>query len=448
MAKFDICVVGAGIAGLAISEIFARSGLSVCLIDKNKYICNETSGLHHEWFHFGSLYSFFPSSQYLRTMAGGVDDLLHYYRDFSGMNLRIDENGKLLTVNKKNAWLRDDIIKYYVAKTSNQDFHEETHHSLKKKIERTFFKFTWDKAIKKSVSRHNRYFGYDWRRGEASHNIAKLSWSDYDEGIINNVTYNKNILIDPETHFYINSLDRPMSAENIISDLIKSYISYQGQLYLNNEVISYYKDKHCYAVQLKNKDIIHSDKVIFASADGTSNLTSKVDTKKVVSPLLVTYPHVCSENFVRITPFIDKTVNHIIHKTSNTKYSLIGGGYYANINDKSSINLMKKDLFKQAQKFLPKVKSAQFTKIYLGTKTEFTGLKTKRNYMYSINEIDEGAYIAIPGKFSLSFSLAVNTYKKIIGHYPNTFTSYNKDIDHTKYFKYSGHRKIINEIKP
>ena len=79
--KFDLIVIGAGIAGLSIAEIFSRSGQKVLLLEKNIKICQEASGAHHGWFHFGSLYSIFPNNQFLKTLVGGIDDLLEFYSE-------------------------------------------------------------------------------------------------------------------------------------------------------------------------------------------------------------------------------------------------------------------------------------------------------------------------------------------------------------------------------
>jgi hypothetical protein len=43
---------------------------------------------------------------------------------------------------------------------------------------------------------------------------------------------------------------------------------------------------------------------------------------------------------------------------------------------------------------------------------------TERNYDYFVRKVDEGVYAVVPGKFSLAFSLAVNTYMRLTGGLP------------------------------
>src|SRR5262245_42474199 len=88
----DFAVVGAGIAGLAISELLQRSGASVVLIEKNKTICSEASAEQQGWFHTGALYSALPDQFSFRAMVGNLDDLIDYYRAFPNMNLRVDKH--------------------------------------------------------------------------------------------------------------------------------------------------------------------------------------------------------------------------------------------------------------------------------------------------------------------------------------------------------------------
>ncbi len=445
MNQFEIIVVGGGIAGLATAEIFARSGISVCLIEKNEKICQESSGIHHEWFHFGSLYSIFPNPQFLRTMVRGIDDLLHYYRDFKGMNLRVTGEGKLQTILNQHSWLRDDIIKYVVAKTNDDDFKSQDNEKLKDKVTKIFFKYSWGKAIKQFVSRHNRFNHYDWRRGEASHYIGSVGWKDYSEEFITKFENIENLGLSGKSHILINGFDRPMNASNIVSDLLKSFISYGGVLKMNSTVERYENGNKDKVVHLKNGESIKYDRLIIACADGIEKISPKIKVKTVVSPLLVAYPSVYSENIVRMTPFVNKTINHIKHELDGKEYSLIGGGYYADPDDHDEVQSVENELMSQAEKIFPELKKCSLKKVYFGKKSEIINVKTKRNYLYHIDEIDDGVYLIIPGKFSLAFSLAVNTYKKIMGHYPNTFVTYSHTKDVSEYMSFSGHRGIINE---
>jgi len=67
----------------------------------------------------------------------------------------------------------------------------------------------------------------------------------------------------------------------------------------------------------------------------------------------------------------------------------------------------------------------------------------KRNYLYRIEKIDRNVCFVLPGKFSLGFSLAVNTFRDLVGHYPNTYVIYDKNLDVREYIGLMRHRSII-----
>jgi len=447
MKKFDIAIVGGGVAGLATAEIFARSGFSVCLIEKNKQLCMETSGMHHEWFHFGSLYSIFPSNQFLRTTVGGIDDLLLYYRDFDGMNLRINGAGKLSTVKNENAWIRQDNLEYIITTTNNKDFKFTPSDHLRDLPYKIFMKFSWNKAIKQFVSRHNRFYKYDWRKGCASHYIPRAGWMDYSSDHIKEFN-NRDVNLEPETHNSMMSYDSPMTAKNILTDLLRSYLSYGGEILMDSSVKRYKKISGNIHLEFGEKGgTISSKKVIFAAGKGIAEfLKGNFSVKTVVSPLLVTYPKVCSENIVRLTPFMEKTINHLKHYLGDKEYSLIGGGYFAPENDESAIKDVGEKLKIRALNIFPLLKDAKLLELYFGSKTEIISSKAKRNYLYHILELEENLYSIVPGKFSLAFSLAVNTYLKIQGHYPNTYVSYDNRMDVSKYLGLMKHKSMVEDV--
>src|SRR3990170_6487561 len=154
---YDIVVVGAGIAGLAIAEIFSRSGLKVALLEKNHKVCQESSGTHQEWFHFGSLYSIFPNNQFMRTLVGGIDDMLDYYNSFPGMNIVVNQNGKLEFKAGPDKWIRNEPIEYIVSARNDSDFSLGVYDGPIDYARKIYFLLTWEMAIKQFIARHQRF---------------------------------------------------------------------------------------------------------------------------------------------------------------------------------------------------------------------------------------------------------------------------------------------------
>ncbi len=48
----------------------------------------------------------------------------------------------------------------------------------------------------------------------------------------------------------------------------------------------------------------------------------------VISPILVVKPAICDINFVRMTPILSNSVNHIFHDINGIKYSVFGNASY------------------------------------------------------------------------------------------------------------------------
>ncbi|MFH1242192.1 MAG: FAD-dependent oxidoreductase [Pseudomonadota bacterium] len=444
--RYDLIVVGGGIAGLATGEIFARSGFKVALVEKNDRICTEASGIHHEWFHFGSLYSIFPTNQFLRTMVGGIDDILLYYRDFEGMNLRIDAQGKLITIDTTKKWFREDSIEYIVNTIEDPDFTLSKQDSGKDKIRKIFFRWTWDRNIKQFIARHNRFQKYDWRRGCASHYIPKAGFLDYSRNSIQKADL-PDTNLDANTHIKIKSYDRPMNAYAIISDLIKSFVSYGGNLFTNTTFHDYESDGKGSKVLLDNDRVLETDFLILAlGKDLERYAKGKIRVKSVASPLLVAYPQVCDANFVRLTPFINETINHLTHEIDNKRYSLIGGGYAAGAECETEKEDARNALLSRARKVFPKLADADILETYFGYKVEVSASYSKRNYVYHIEPINNRVYIVVPGKFSLAFSLAVNVFHRLVGHYPNTYVVYDRTIDDGKWHGLMKHKSIVSDF--
>jgi glycine/D-amino acid oxidase-like deaminating enzyme len=445
MRRFDLAVVGAGIAGLAIAEIFARSGKRVVLIEKNEVVCGEASGAHHAWFHFGSLYSIFPNNQFMRTLVGGIDDLLEYYRDFPGLNIRVDEMGKLRFASDSLPWIRDEAIQYLVAARNDSDFALDVFEGLPSYLRKLFFTLTWDMAIKQFISRHQRFTKFDWRSGPASRYVPKAGWLDYSRDVIFKVG-NIDVGLDKNTHFRVQGFDRPMNAEVIVGDLLRSFLSNGGELMLGTECLKCNERTDIVQIEIP-KGIVEAKRVVYtAGRDLGRFLAQEVKVSVVASPLLVVYPSVCDEHFVRLTPFMDRTINHLRHQANGNSYSLIGGGYSAAPGNIEEIEKCKAQLLVMAERVLPKVKDGLLRKTYVSYKTEVAAKHGERNYQYFIRGISNRTFVGVPGKFSLGFSLAVNAYRKLEGLEPARNLRMDSSIDVTKMVAPMLHRHMVNQF--
>lgn len=419
LREFEYAVVGGGIAGLAIAEMFARSGKSVALIERNDRLCQEASAAQHGWFHFGSLYSIFPQNQFLRTMIGGVEDLLEFYSDFDGMNIRVTDNGQLVFPQSEECWFRDEPIEYIVSARNDPDFDMRTSSNIREYSRKLFFLLTWEMAIKQFISRHQRFHKHNWRSGvPASHWIPRAGWRDYSREVITKPD-SADLNLDRDTHFRIVGFDRPMHASAIIRDLARSLVGAGAFVSVGTEVERLETTGAGTRLHTSGGSF-HAAKVIVAAGKWLSHFLRRAEDAKVLaSPLLVAYPAVSPMNFVRMTPFVEKSVNHLHHRVAGREYSLIGGGYFADPNDAAAVARASERLRDMARNVFPDLSQAKYVETYLGYKTEIIAKSGERNYQYFIREIDQGVYAVVPGKFSLSFSAGVNTFKRLTNAEPN-----------------------------
>jgi hypothetical protein len=415
---YDYAIIGGGIAGIATAEIFARSGFNVVLAEKNNKLCKESSGKHHEWFHFGSLYSMLSNKDALRILVGGIDDLMLYYRDFKNMNLKVNRSGTLTIISKKKSWFKNSNFKYLFALKNNSK--------------------TWSKKCEEFFATHRNFKNYDWRKGESSNYIPYIK--NKNKQRIHKYKKIKNF-------FYkeIDSLDCPMDSTLIIHDLLKNFINYKGKIKTNFNLLNV-KNKNKYKILIGEKNIkIKAKKIIFANGSGVNKFVRKEIVKSYISPLLIAYPNLLEKNYIIMHEKKSRGINHVVHSVGGVKYSIIGGAEFAEYDEKNiNVKHLYKNLIQLAKNTFGEKKKYK-RHLYFGIKNEVIN-KAKRNYIYTIKEVEKGVYYINPGKFSLSFSLAINTYKKIIGHYPNPSIETNKiNKNFEKYIEGNYHKNYILE---
>ena len=194
----------------------------------------------------------------------------------------------------------------------------------------------------------------------------------------------------------LQSHDRTMNSRLIAMDLLRSFLGNGGELKTNSTVTEIYKGDVS-----TDSESFHCKQVILAIGHCVKKLTG-VNVKVVVSPLAVAYPSLTKHNFVRMTADLSLAFNHIYHSDG---YSVMGNAnYFSEINDEIDA-YVKKSFVERIRSIFPGSKSA--ISVYYGHKTEVVGKSQLRNYQSHI--INTGScLVAIPGKFSLSFSLALS----------------------------------------
>lgn len=334
------------------------------------------------------------------------------------MNIAVTGDGHLAFPQAAESWFRDEPMEYIVCARNDPDFDMRSFHGAKDYARKLFFLLTWEMAIKQFIGRHQRFHKHNWGGSiPASQWIPRAGWADYSREVITK-PYNPGINLDRDTHFRIIGYDRPMQATAIITDLVRSLIGAGGEVVTGAEVERIEKGGAGRRV-ITRGGTIEARTVIVAAGKWLGRfLGNATDVKVVASPLLVTYPSVTDTNFVRMTPFVEKSVNHLHHRVDGRTYSLIGGGYFDDPNDPVAVARAKARLMAMADTVFPRLREATAIETYLGYKTEIVAKSGERNYQYFIREVDEGIHAVVPGKFSLAFSLAVNAYKRITGEAP------------------------------
>jgi hypothetical protein len=370
---YDVIIVGAGIAGLAISELLARSGQRVMLVEKSNYICGGSSADMAGWLHTGALYAQIPDPTFYRIMAGNIDDLLTYYGSFPAMNIR--REGAALVASNTDGWFRNTLNQYAYAHWRSPEVP-------------LMMKLPWAISTKLAKARIEGFEQADQTTSFSSQVSWLLRSSNVSEG--RQLPYDLGMVTKP-----LVTKDRTMRPTVIIEDLLRSFIYNGGVL------------KTGFDWDAPHVGFTYS-KVI--KTMGRNNPQAMAN---FISPILVAYPPLSTMNFIKMTPDIRKTLNHMYHEIEDgVGYSVIGSGDFLPVgaceDDKAA---MVGTLFHRVDEAFGYSGDRQM-RVYWGYKTEMCKTGQLRNYQYHILETTNPDVIEVlPGKFTLAFSLAVNVCK-------------------------------------
>ena len=304
----DFAVAGGGIAGLAISELLQRSGASVVLIEKNKTLCSEASGEQQGWFHTGALYTALPDQFFFRAMVGNLDDLIDYYRGFPSMNLRVDKH---VSSASSEGWFSNRTNFYAYTSCKGVSWK---------------WKIPWFFALQRAKRRMSWFETLDASRS-LSRQMNKVSKP------LNFVLHTPPLGVKlNEVAFVLKSRDRAMNTRLIIEDLLRSFLGHGGLIKTETKVRSI--DEGCVTADATSAEgpvKIRARHIILTTGKGSTVFSPNI--RAVMSPLLVVCPALVDINFIKMSPDMKDTINHIYHRFNGLDYSLIGNAAYHDPED-------------------------------------------------------------------------------------------------------------------
>tara|TARA_B100001564_G_C20624531_1_gene664035 strand:- start:190 stop:1434 length:1245 start_codon:yes stop_codon:yes gene_type:complete len=390
MKLYDWAVIGGGIAGISLSEILTREGHSVALLEKNSKLASSTSSEFHEWVHTGSLYTLLKDDmKTLKYILGSLDDLLEFYSSFNNMNLIPTSKG--LKINETNKpWFNPSYINF------------------RYRIKNRKFILNWIYAAARSLTLIEEIRNHDWLRRRAG--ILDKVTSEYYLPILKNFLK----LINSDMKFFeIESTDFTTNSRNLIRDMISTSCNNGLDIFTEAELIKIDKSDKYNVINTSKGDFNAKNVVI--SLGGELDKFSDVNVKKNYAPMIVV-KNVSDQtkSFVELDYFKNNCIN-IIRK-SNT-YGLIGG---ISLKNEEDLEKYFDYMIKEHKKNNPEI---EVVKKYVGIKNEISIEKESRNYLFHINQVQgyKNVWSAIPGKFTLAFSMAPEFYRIVYQKNPRKF---------------------------
>ena len=390
MKKKHAFVLGSGIAGLALAEVLSRNGFRITLLETSPDLGGDASRRTQNWLHTGWLYAASPN----RAAMLGCNHALRLFEPIYGhllppqtLNLRASEESVSYPASS-SGWFAAERVHYlYATATAELSFLQ---------------RLGWRHHLEAVTFRRLRQLGYDTTPTTAlTPGLIRLlnHWEDSPDG------YSK--------YTVVRSTDAQINTRRVLDTLL-------GLLGRHARVVTQaeYKlvtqaGRTC--VELEGE--LHTpDLVVLATGKGVpEQLLQLGDTrtaarfKSISSPIVVLKRALELPSFIRFTPKLAETINHI-------KYEVQGNGFCSTVG---SYEFYPAGQLPDISPFINRVcrrleiSTGDVASVYYGTKTEFTG-SAERRYNHAIGRVNGNTYWAVPGKFS-QFPLLVHEFAAKLG---------------------------------
>jgi glycine/D-amino acid oxidase-like deaminating enzyme len=383
-------ILGAGIAGLSLAEILSRNGFRITVLESASVLGGDASRATQNWLHTGWLYAALPGSAAMLGCHRALG-LFHATYDSvlppSILNLELTGRG-VSYPQSEEGWFSAEVVQYlYALSTWELSVLE---------------KQTWGAYLAAVPLRRLRSLGYSTRRASAiPENLAALL--DHWEG---GTGGRKKYAVIPSTDAQIHT--------RRVMDSLLALLGERTELVLGAKYDLVQKDGK--TVVLLDGEAHTPDLVVLASGKSIPAQLRQLEKagmasqfKSISSPIAVLDRELDLPSFIRFTPRVAHTVNHIKYQIEGRgELSTLGSYEYYPAGQEPDISP-----FVDRICGLLNISPEHVLDTYYGTKTEFTGA-AERRYNHAIERVNENSYFAIPGKFS-QFPLLVHDFAMRLG---------------------------------
>lgn len=382
-------VLGSGIAGLSLAEILSRNGWRITLLDTATDLGGDASRSTQNWLHTGWLYAGLPSAS---AMQGCATSLRLFQKTYGPVlppeivNVVADEQGVEYPPSS-SGWFSPDRVHYAFA-LATYDLSA---------IQRA----AWKAYLDTVPLRRLRRLGYPTDAiGEIPRGLVDLMsrWEGDPAG--------------HERYRVIPSTDARIDTKRVLSSLLR--MLGDKTVVLRGAQYELVRQGNRTAIRIDGE--LHTpDLCVLAAGKSLPELLTQIgadaiakDFKSICSPIVVLRRALDLPNFIRFTPNLPETINHIKYDVAGVDVSTIGSYDFHPADRRPDISPFVEKVCRRLD-----VSTSEVVGSYYGTKTELTG-KLARRYNHALDAINDNTFFAIAGKFS-QFPLLVNEFAAKLG---------------------------------
>jgi hypothetical protein len=383
MKKKTAVIVGTGIAGLSLAEILSRNNYKIILLESQDGIGGEASLATQKWYHSGWLYAALPNPAAMMGCYNALHLYKKIYHDVLPGSINLDLDGKNVEyLEDKDGWFTDERIHYLYAMGAHE-------FSLAMKL-------YWP-----------IYFSlFPMRRLRKLYNFKRMQNIDRPvRELLNFWEKNKE---GYKRYRCIKTTDAKIQTELVTRALV-SALSNDTEI-ITNASFSLNEGIDGTSIKIDEKSYT-PDLLVLASGKSIPTHLKQIDKgkiasmiKSVKSPIVILKEELDLPDFIRFTPNLPHTINHIKFDINGFgKFSTLGSYYSFPVDENPDISFFENLMCARFGKT-----KADVLDSYYGIKTEFVG-QEKRRYNHSVMRVNQNTFFALAGKFC-QFPLLVHDF--------------------------------------